>query len=48
MFYNCKSLTTAPALPATTITNACYSSMFYNCSSLTTAPAELPAKTLTS
>ena len=45
MFYDCTSLTTAPELPATTLTNNCYESMFYGCSSLTTAP-ELPATTL--
>jgi hypothetical protein len=32
-------------LPATTLTEGCYSTMFYNCYNLTTAP-ELPAKTL--
>ena len=45
MFQNCKSLTTAPALPATTLANNCYSNMFSGCTSLTTAPA-LPATTL--
>lgn len=45
MFYNCKALTMAPELPATTLTNSCYSYMFYNCTSLTTAP-KLPATTL--
>ena len=45
MFYGCTSLTTAPALPATTLTNYCYNSMFRDCTSLTTAPA-LPATTL--
>ena len=45
MFDNCTSLTTAPALPATTLADFCYYSMFYNCTSLTTAPA-LPATTL--
>lgn len=45
MFYGCSSLTTAPELPATTLTNLCYDSMFGNCSSLTIAP-ELPATTL--
>jgi hypothetical protein len=47
MFDGCTSLITAPALPATTLENICYSSMFHNCTSLTTAPA-LPATTLTS
>lgn len=46
MFSNCKSLTAAPALPATTLTNWCYSGMFSACTSLTTAP-ELPATALT-
>ena len=45
MFYNCSSLTTAPALPATTLANYCYQYMFRGCTSLTTAPA-LPATTL--
>ena len=45
MFYNCTSLTTAPELPATTLTASCYSNMFRGCTSLTTAP-ELPATTL--
>lgn len=47
MFMGCKSLTTAPTLPATTLANNCYDSMFYDCSSLTSAPA-LPATTLAS
>ena len=45
MFYDCASLTTAPELPATELTESCYSQMFYSCKSLTTAP-ELPATTL--
>ena len=45
MFYGCKSLTTAPAFPATTLAASCYRGMFSGCSSLTTAPA-LPATTL--
>ena len=45
MFEGCTSLTTAPALPASTLASSCYSYMFYNCTSLTTAPA-LPATTL--
>ena len=47
LFYDCASLTQAPALPATTLSVSCYSSMFYNCTSLTQAPA-LPATTLSS
>ena len=34
MFYNCTSLTTAPALPATTLADYCYGNMFYDCTSL--------------
>ena len=45
MFYACTSLTTAPELPATTLTDYCYYGMFTNCISLTTA-SELPATTL--
>ena len=46
MFYGCKSLTTAPELPATTLAMACYNYMFYGCTSLTTGPSILPATTL--
>ena len=46
MFSNCANLTTAPQLPATTLTDNCYLDMFAGCTSLTTAP-ELPATTLT-
>jgi len=45
MFYGCTSLTTAPALPATTLVSRCYYSMFQDCTSLITAPA-LPATRL--
>ena len=45
MFYGCKNLTQAPALPATTLADYCYQYMFYNCASLTQAP-ELPSTTL--
>ena len=34
MFQRCTSLTTAPALPATTLTDSCYGGMFYYCSNL--------------
>lgn len=34
MFSGCTSLTTAPALPATTLVSDCYSYMFRNCTSL--------------
>lgn len=45
MFHGCTNLTTAPALPATTLAVGCYGRMFWGCTSLTTAPA-LPATTL--
>ena len=45
IFYNCTTLTQAPAMYATTLSNHCYDSMFYGCTSLTQAPA-LPATTL--
>ena len=45
MFNGCTGLTVAPALPATTLTEASYSSMFNGCTGLTTTP-ELPATTL--
>lgn len=45
LFLNCTSLTSAPELPATTITNNCYYSMFNWCTNLETLP-ELPATTL--
>ena len=46
MFKECRNLVMAPEkLPATTLTQSCYTSMFYNCKKLTTAP-ELPATTL--
>ena len=45
MFGGCTSLTQAPELPATTLTNKCYFHMFEGCISLTQAP-DLPATTL--
>ena len=45
LFCYCSQLTSAPALPATTLAENCYDSMFQSCSNLTTAPA-LPATTL--
>ena len=49
MFYNCTSLTTAPAeLPAMALKANCYQGMFYNCTNLAAAPKELPAPMLTS
>ncbi|MDY4555981.1 MAG: hypothetical protein SO468_07360, partial [Prevotella sp.] len=45
LFWNCTSLTQAPALPATTLATKCYKHMFSSCTSLTQAPA-LPATTL--
>ena len=47
MFSGCTGLTSAPALPATTLASGCYYSMFNGCAGLTQAPA-LPATTLTS
>ena len=44
LFANC-DITTAPELPATTLTSYCYRGMFQECSLLTTAPS-LPATTL--
>ena len=46
-FYNCNSIVSVSPdfLPATILTEYCYSSMFYGCTSLVTAP-ELPATTL--
>lgn len=43
MFYDCSSLTEAPALPATTLADSCYYEMFKGCSSLIvteTAPCQ--------
>ena len=45
MFKNCTSLTQAPDLPATTLSDYCYRGMFTSCISLTQAP-KLPATTL--
>ena len=45
IFNGCTSLTAAPELPATTLTDNCYNNMFKGCTSLTAAP-ELPATTL--
>ena len=45
LFSNCKALTSAPELPATTLASECYYGMFYGCTNLETAPA-LPATTL--
>ena len=45
LFYECKCLIQAPALPATALADSCYYSMFQGCSSLVEAP-ELPATVL--
>lgn len=45
MFSGCTSLTSAPALPATTLAEGCYKMMFAGCTSLRSAP-ELPAEEL--
>ena len=42
LFSQCANLTAAPLLPATTLTQDCYTWMFYGCTSLTSAP-QLPA-----
>ena len=47
MFRECTSLTTAPELPASTLSRRCYNEMFIHCTSLVQAP-ELPATTLAS
>ena len=47
MFRGCKALTSAPALPAETLADDCYSFMFEGCTNLKTAPS-LPATTLAS
>ena len=48
LFKDCTNIISASnlILPATTLSNTCYSHMFYSCTSLTSAPA-LPATTLT-
>jgi len=46
MFANCISLTNAPNLPSTTLSDGCYSVMFKGCTSLTQAPV-LNAMTMT-
>ena len=46
MFDGCRSLTSAPELPATTLSDNCYYQMFSDCINLTSAPA-LPATKLT-
>lgn len=45
MFYGCKLLTYAPALPANKLANYCYNQMFNGCYSLQVAPS-LPATEL--
>jgi len=45
MFQGCTTLTKAPKLPATTLSEGCYLGLFDGCTALTKAP-ELPAKTL--
>ena len=45
LYDGCHQLTSAPALPATTLAEHCYNSMFSSCSGLTSAPA-LPATSL--
>ena len=45
LFEYCASLTTAPELPATALTEGCYNGMFARCSGITSPPT-LPATTL--
>ena len=45
LFMGCSSLTSAPELPATSLTASCYFGMFGNCSNLISAP-KLPATDL--
>lgn len=45
LFYELSELTSAPSLPATTLTARCYFSMFSGCTGLKTIPA-LPATTM--
>lgn len=45
LFRDCKSLTSAPELPALRLSEDCYFSMFKGCTSLTSAP-ELPSTSL--
>ena len=45
LFSDCSNLTSAPALPAATLTDYCYYGMFSGCTSLTSAPS-LPATSL--
>ena len=47
LFQNCASLTTAPALPATTLADSCYYQMFWDCDSLTGDVAVVLAQTST-
>ena len=47
LFEGCKSLLSAPELPATKMERSCYFPMFSECTGLTSAP-ELPAKVLAS
>lgn len=44
LFYNCTTLETAPALPASGLTSSCYRAMFQNSTSLK-KPPKLPATT---
>ena len=45
LFDSCVNLTSAPSLPATTLSVSCYDNLFWGCTGLTAAP-ELPATTL--
>lgn len=45
LFFDCRTMTAAPALPATKLADGCYYQMFERCSTLSDAPA-LPATTM--
>ncbi len=45
MFFKCTGLTSAPELPALTLSDYCYYAMFSGCTGLASAP-ELPAETM--
>ena len=46
LFKSCANLITAPEMPATTLSERCYSYMYNGCTSLVKAPSVLPATTL--
>ena len=48
LFYNCKVLTSAPELPATTLADYCYKNMFYGCVKLSSVTMLAPSDQITS